>query len=128
MVHMNQGQGETSYAHNSSIQGVIDKAKFDSFYVPVYGPSGEELREIIQDEGSFSIRDMRVYDATTDMDSMLFIPSSFVNYLRAIFEPIIVEHFGEVMDEFVRIAERRWSLEGSMQDERARNPRAMLAV
>lgn len=46
--------------------GVIDKAKFDSFCVPVYGPSGEELREIIQEEGSFSIRDMRVYDATTD--------------------------------------------------------------
>ncbi|VAI31787.1 unnamed protein product [Triticum turgidum subsp. durum] len=111
-----------------ALEGVIDKAKFDSFYVPVYGPSGEELREIIQDEGSFSISDMRVYDAATDMNSMLFTPSSFVNYLRAIFEPIIVEHFGEVMDEFVRTAERRWSLEGSMQDERARNPRAMLAV
>ncbi|EMS61628.1 Caffeine synthase 1 [Triticum urartu] len=111
-----------------ALEGVIDKAKFDSFYVPVYGPSGEELREVIQDEGSFSIRDMRVYDATTDMDSMLFTPSSFVNHLRAIFEPIIVEHFGEVMDEFVRTAERRWSLEGSMQDERARNPRAMLVV
>ena len=57
---------------------------------------------------------MRVYDATTDMDSMLFTPSSFVNYLRAIFEPIIVEHFGEVMDEFVRTAERRWSLDASL--------------
>ncbi|KAM3257043.1 hypothetical protein ACQJBY_049416 [Aegilops geniculata] len=110
------------------LEGVIDKAKFDSFYVPVYGSSGEELRQIIQEEGSFSIRDMQVYDSTTDMDSMLFTPSSFVNHLRAIFEPIIVEHFGEVMDEFVRTAERRWSLEGSMQDERARNPRAMLVV
>ena len=26
---------------------MIDKAKYDSFYVPVYGPCDEELREII---------------------------------------------------------------------------------
>ena len=73
---------------------------------------------------------MRVYDATTDMDSMLFIPSSFVNYLRAIFEPIIVQHFGDIMDEFVRTAELHWSLDpdGSLQEERARTSRAMLVV
>jgi jasmonate O-methyltransferase len=32
------------------------------------------------------------------------------------------------MDEFVRTAERRWSLEGSLQDELGRYPLAQLAV
>uniref|UniRef100_A0ACD5WJU6 Uncharacterized protein n=1 Tax=Avena sativa TaxID=4498 RepID=A0ACD5WJU6_AVESA len=109
-------------------EGVIDKANFDSFYVPLYGPSCKELREIIQEEGSFSIREMREQDPTTDYDNAFMTPSRFLNHLRAIFEPIIVQHFGEVMDEFARTAERRWSVEGSMQDERARNPRVMLVV
>ena len=109
-------------------QGVIDKAKFDSFYIPLYGPSCKELREIIQEEGSFSIQEMREHDPTADYFNTLMTPSRFLNHLRAIFEPIIVQHFGDVMDEFARTAERRWSLQGSMQDERARNPRAMLVV
>ncbi|KAM0839628.1 hypothetical protein ACQ4PT_060193 [Festuca glaucescens] len=109
-------------------EGVIDKAKFDSFYVPLYGPSCKELREIIQEEGSFSLRVMREHDPTTDYDNTFVTPSRFLNHLRAIFEPIILQHFGEVMDEFVRTAERRWSVEGSMQDECARNPRVMLVA
>jgi jasmonate O-methyltransferase len=94
----------------------------------LYGPSCKELREIIQEEGSFLIREMREHDPTTDYYHTLVTPSRYLNHLRAIFEPIIVQHFGDVMDGFVRTAERRWSVEGSMQDERARNPRAMLVA
>lgn len=107
---------------------MIDKAKFDSFYVPVYGPSGEELREIIQEEGSFSITDMRVYDPRADMDRALFTPIRLAKQMRAIYEPIIVDHFGEVMDEFMMVAERRLSLQGGMQDNPVRKLRVVLAV
>uniref|UniRef100_A0ACD5ZLG6 Uncharacterized protein n=1 Tax=Avena sativa TaxID=4498 RepID=A0ACD5ZLG6_AVESA len=113
-------------------EGVIDKTKYDSFYVPVYTCSGEELREIIQEEGSFSIMEMQVHDPRTDMNTALSTPSRFVNLVRSLFEPILVQHFGHVvMDEFVRTAERYWSLklvEGRSQEERTRNHLAMLAV
>lgn len=109
-------------------EGVIDKTKYDSFYVPIYPPSSEELRKIIQEEGSFSIMEMRVHDPRTDMDSVLSTPSSFSNLLRALFEPILVQQFGDVMDEFVSTAERHWILEGGLQEERASNPHAMLVV
>ncbi|KAF6993000.1 hypothetical protein CFC21_009948 [Triticum aestivum] len=109
-------------------EGVIDKAKFDSFYVPLYGPSSEELREIIEAEGSFSIREMRVHDPRTYMTTTLSTPTRFVNNLRALFEPIIVQHFGKVMDEFAMAAELYWSLDGNLQEERARTSRTMLAV
>ncbi|VAH67332.1 unnamed protein product [Triticum turgidum subsp. durum] len=82
------------------LEGVNDKEKFDSFYVPVYEPSNKEVREIIQEEGSFSIREMQVHDPTTDMNNALSTPSKFVNLLRALCEPILVQHFGDVMCEF----------------------------
>ena len=96
----------------------------------MYGPSSEEMRAIIQEEGSFSITEMRVHDPTTEMNTALSTPRKFVNNLRALFEPIIVQHFGDIMDEFVRTAELHWSLDpdGSLQEERARTSRAMLVV
>ncbi|XP_044978331.1 probable methyltransferase TCM_000168 [Hordeum vulgare subsp. vulgare] len=110
-------------------EGAINKAKFDTFYVPFYEPSDKELREIIQDEGSFSISEMRVHGPQSGpLDSALMVPSRFVNMTRAVFEPVIVLHFGEVMDEFVRTLERRWSVEGIMQDDFARSPRPWVAV
>uniref|UniRef100_A0A3B6ERX8 Uncharacterized protein n=1 Tax=Triticum aestivum TaxID=4565 RepID=A0A3B6ERX8_WHEAT len=109
-------------------KGVIDKAKFNSFYLPVYEPSNKELREIIQDEGSFSITEMQVNNPFVGLDSALVVPSRFASVTKAIFEPIIVHHFGEVMDEFVRTLERRWILEGSLQVDLAKSPRPMLAV
>ena len=102
---------------------MIDKAKYDSFYVPMYGPSKEELEEIIQDQGSISISEVLVDEYASGVDSTLITPSRYANQLRAALEPLIVEHFGEVMDEFVRIAERRWSVEGSLQDALARSPK-----
>ncbi|XBI31996.1 hypothetical protein VPH35_055504 [Triticum aestivum] len=109
-------------------KGVIAKEKFDSFYIPMYGPSAEELKEIIEEQSPFSIRDMRVYDPRADMDRALFTPSWSAKQKGAIFEPIIVEHFGAVMDEFERVTERRLSLEGGMQGDHARTSRAVLAV
>ncbi|KAF7039216.1 hypothetical protein CFC21_049262 [Triticum aestivum] len=104
-------------------EGVIDKEKFDSFYVPVYEPSSKEVRETIEEEGSFSIKEMQVHDPTTDMNNALSTPSKFVNLLRALCEPILVQHFGDVMYEFVSAAERHWSLEGNLL-----GPYAMLAI
>ncbi|KAM3334197.1 hypothetical protein ACQJBY_028940 [Aegilops geniculata] len=109
-------------------EGVINKEKFDSFYGLLYEPSSEELREIIQEEGSFSIREMQAHDPRNDMNNALSTPGRFVGFLRALFEPVLVQHFGDVMDEFVKTAERRWILEGSLQEERARCPYAMLVV
>jgi jasmonate O-methyltransferase len=92
----------------------------------MYEPSNEELREIIQEEGSFSIREMRVHDFTSGVDSSLITPTRFATQMRAVFEPIVVQHFGKVMDEFVRIAEQRWILEGSLEEDLSRL--ALLAV
>ncbi|KAM0832798.1 hypothetical protein ACQ4PT_064673 [Festuca glaucescens] len=108
-------------------EGAIDKAKFESFYVPLYGPSDQELKEIIQEEGSFWTKDMQVHDLTIFVDNSTINANWVVNQMRATLEPIIVQHFGDVMDEFVRTAERRWS-EGSLQEELAKYKTVALTV
>ena len=50
------------------MQGIIDREKLDSFYLPMYGPSDKELRKIIQDENSFMINKIVVHDVVSDMD------------------------------------------------------------
>jgi hypothetical protein len=110
---------------------VIDKERLDSLYIPVHGPSNEELREIIQEEGSFSITEMRVHDPISGMDRALLTPNRMMNSLRAAFKPIIVQHFGssgEIMDEFVRAGEKHLSLQRRSQVKHTRNPRVMLVV
>jgi hypothetical protein len=39
-----------------------------------------------------------------------------VKEMRVVLEPIIVQHFEYMMDEFARIGERHWKLEGNLQD------------
>ncbi|XP_044978329.1 anthranilate O-methyltransferase 1-like isoform X2 [Hordeum vulgare subsp. vulgare] len=112
-------------------EGMIDKAKFNSLYIPVYGPSLEELREIIQEEGSFTITEMRVHNPASGMDSAHLTPNRIANCMRAAFEPLINQHFGssgEVMDGFVRTAEKLLSLQGSSQVNQTEKPIVMLAV
>ncbi|KAL6603010.1 hypothetical protein ACP70R_043371 [Stipagrostis hirtigluma subsp. patula] len=87
--------------------GLLDKEKYDSFYVPIYGPSEKELREIIEAEGSFSINKIVVHEPTVGVDRGT-PRKTIANLLRAVVEPLILQHFElptEAMDEFVRIAE-----------------------
>jgi len=97
-------------------EGVIDKDKFHSFYLPMYGPSNDELREIIQAEGSFSIMAMQVHGLITGTDSAVINPSRYMKMIRAVFEQLVVQHFGDVMDEVVRTGEQHFSLDGRLHD------------
>jgi jasmonate O-methyltransferase len=83
---------------------MIDNEKLDSFYIPTYGPSEKELREIIEAEGSFSIDEMTLHECVDQ--NVIVTPETVVLALRAVLEPIIVQHFGlstDAMDEFTRI-------------------------
>jgi jasmonate O-methyltransferase len=66
---------------------------------------------IIEQEGFFSITEIRVHDYASGMDRALLIPNGTANTLKAILEPIIVQHFGEIMDEFVRTGDKHLSLQ-----------------
>ncbi|KAL6606839.1 hypothetical protein ACP70R_042492 [Stipagrostis hirtigluma subsp. patula] len=105
-------------------RGVIKRDTFDSFYIPVYGPSEKELREIIDGEGSFEINQIHMPKIDKVVKSGLINPTIMANATRAAFEPIIAQHFGpsqEMMDEFVRTMEKdfmRSSMDAAEEDPR----------
>jgi len=86
---------------------LIDNEKLDSFYIPFYGPSEKELREIVEAEGSFSIDKMALHESLDQ--NVILAPETAARTVRAVMEPIITQHFSpsaDAMDEFLRITEK----------------------
>ena len=86
---------------------MLDNEKLDSFYIPFYGPSEKELRDIIEAEGSFSIDKMALHESLDQ--NVILAPDTAARTVRAVMEPIITQHFSpsaDAMDEFLRITEK----------------------
>ncbi|GJN00084.1 hypothetical protein PR202_ga17239 [Eleusine coracana subsp. coracana] len=95
-----------SILNDMATSGVIDREKLDSFYLPMHAPSARELREIIEEEGSFKINKMLVQGRNMEKSSIN--PKTMALMTRAVFEPMIVQHFGksdQIMEELVRTME-----------------------
>lgn len=95
----------------------------DNFNLPYYAPTSKEVKNIIEEEGSFSLQRLNVFevdwdagfggafgkkDGTNNMKARndtsgddKYKRGQYVsNYMRAVAEPILVRHFGEtVMDD-----------------------------
>ncbi|XP_027357026.1 3,7-dimethylxanthine N-methyltransferase-like [Abrus precatorius] len=92
---------------------LIEQAKLDSFNIPSYCPTPEEIRQTIEEEGSFDIQrletirtdwvkniNVNVDDSLCDEDTRA---EAVAKYIRAVAEPILKSEFGEViMDELFR--------------------------
>nr|XP_027115638.1 probable caffeine synthase 4 isoform X1 [Coffea arabica] len=106
-----------------TIQGRLEEEKLDSFNVPIYTPSVEEVRHIIEEEGSFEIVCLETFklrhDAGFSIDDNQLGSHSQVHFcdehvraahvasmVRAVSEPILASHFGEAIipDLFHRFA------------------------
>ncbi|KAL4187773.1 hypothetical protein AMTRI_Chr09g20750 [Amborella trichopoda] len=78
-------------------KGFIEEEKLDSFNLPYYGPSAEEVEEEVKREGSFTIsrfEKLRItpWEASQNGKDLALM-------LRAVAEPLIKHQFGEeVMD------------------------------
>ncbi|KAG2380610.1 7-methylxanthosine synthase [Vigna angularis] len=106
----------SSYSLHWLSQGLVERAKLDFFDLPIYGPTPEEVRQVIEEEGSFRLKTLKtvkigwdgnlqedVDDATVDSKTRALIVAKSI---RAVFEPLLSANFGEViMDElFSRFA------------------------
>lgn len=82
----------------------MEKEKLDSFNVPYYTPSMKEVRELINESRLFDIEHVRLFESNwdpqddSDGDVVLDCAGSranVANCIRAVLEPLIVDHFGE---------------------------------
>ncbi|XXG77335.1 hypothetical protein AAC387_Pa08g1507 [Persea americana] len=56
----------SSYSVHWLSQGVIQKAKLDSFHLPYYSPSAKELKDVIAAEGSFALDQLQITEITVN--------------------------------------------------------------
>lgn len=94
----------------------MEEEKLDLFDFPTYHPSLEEVRQIIEAEGSFTLQTTKTFkmgwDANLQKDMVDYVVDSkmrgefIAKYHRAVFEPLLIIAFGEsIMDElFSRFA------------------------
>lgn len=91
---------------------LIEEVKLDQFNLPYFAPTSEEVRKVIEANGSFIVQRVEIFKMDWDdnmnegmnKDMMAFkknTSAEFVsNYMRAVAEPILVSHFGEAaMDD-----------------------------
>ncbi|KAK7374342.1 hypothetical protein VNO80_07772 [Phaseolus coccineus] len=92
------------------LEGLIEEEKLDSFNIPVYEPTVEEIRHVIQEEGSFFIQQLEILVLPWDKgisewsdDSSLdgnIKAELMAKHVRAIMEPLLSTKFGaEVITE-----------------------------
>ncbi|KAJ4964394.1 hypothetical protein NE237_024333 [Protea cynaroides] len=88
-------------------EGLIEEAKMDSFNLPFYMPSYEEVEAIICGEGSFYLDGLEIFDinwdGSDDDDNNEFKFDRFISgqkvtkLIRAVSESLIAYHFGDAI-------------------------------
>lgn len=81
------------------MQGLIEEKKLDEFNIPQYTPSPAEVKEVVENEGSFSVDRLEVskvnwnvYENDGDYN--------VTQCMRAVAEPLLVNQFGQaIMDK-----------------------------
>ncbi|XP_068669005.1 probable methyltransferase ICS2 [Aristolochia californica] len=79
-------------------EGIVGKEKLDSFNMPYYTPSSEEVVDEIHKEGSFAIECIEIFSLDTRSegeDDNVGIGEKIANKVRSFSEPVIANHFGE---------------------------------
>ncbi|KAJ4882418.1 S-adenosyl-L-methionine-dependent methyltransferases superfamily protein [Raphanus sativus] len=87
-------------------EGLVSASKVNSFKVPFYDPNEEEVKEIIRNEGSFTVNDLEahLFDlglSNEDYGLQSDRPKAGekeANCIRAVTETILVAHFGDAID------------------------------
>ncbi|KAF7810867.1 7-methylxanthosine synthase 1-like isoform X2 [Senna tora] len=93
--------------HDMLSQNLIEEEKLEEFNIPLYNPTEDEVREVIEEEGSFRIERLEVESTIFNDNSGSNggfddnMRSEFIaKHMRAASEPLLKSQFGEaVMDE-----------------------------
>ncbi|TXG49919.1 hypothetical protein EZV62_025794 [Acer yangbiense] len=81
-------------------KGLIDEERLDSFDVPYYTPSQEEVKELIDKEGSFAVDLMETFAIDIGDKDIWSDATRYANNIRSFTEPMISHHFGvKILDE-----------------------------
>ncbi|GAV92517.1 Methyltransf_7 domain-containing protein [Cephalotus follicularis] len=82
------------------LQGLVEESKLDSFNVPYYIPSQEELQNLVHGEGSFATEHMDTFTLHIGEKNIWPTWEMTAKNNRSFTEPMMSNHFGEaIMDK-----------------------------
>ncbi|CAD6341945.1 unnamed protein product [Miscanthus lutarioriparius] len=108
---MNQLYGLLSRSLQSLVaKGLVDKERLEAFYLPLYGPSISEVKEMVLESHMFKLDYIKLVELSwdpyddTEGDDVHDSVRSGINvskFVRALLEPLIASHFGETIPDLL---------------------------
>ncbi|CAH9063856.1 unnamed protein product [Cuscuta epithymum] len=97
-------------------EGLITSEKRDKFNIPVYAPSLQDFREVVEAEGSFGINKLQVFRGGSPLvvshpEDAAEVGRALANSCRSVSGVLVDAHIGEELGEelFLRVARRATS-------------------
>ncbi|KAM0024751.1 putative 7-methylxanthosine synthase [Helianthus debilis subsp. tardiflorus] len=94
---------DPSMEDSSPMKGLVQGSDINSFNLPVYFPHGDELKRIIEEDGSFSLDDMDIFEVDWDQHDIECNNrgKKTTKSKRAITEPLFTSHFGNSITDML---------------------------
>lgn len=107
------------------IQGIVEESLVDSFNLPLYFPSAEDMTKVVNKNKHFSIEKMELTNPKSNIDA-----KSFIIHIRAGFEEMFNKHFGsKITNEiFERTLEKNEEISAWLKDEYQKTTRQLFLV
>ncbi|TXG55543.1 hypothetical protein EZV62_020799 [Acer yangbiense] len=92
-------------------EGMVEERKLDTFNVPMYAPSLEEIQNVIEREGSYNINLLEKFELSWEAGSVDINGDNSLDarvrqalkLIRSVSEPILASHFGNsIMDDLFK--------------------------
>ncbi|XP_039014943.1 indole-3-acetate O-methyltransferase 1-like [Hibiscus syriacus] len=94
-------------------EGLISCEKRDNFNIPVYAPSLQDFKEVVEADGSFTINKLEVFKGGSPLvvsrpDDALEVGRALANSCRSVSGVLVDAHIGDKLSEelFLRVANR----------------------
>ncbi|XP_073308804.1 indole-3-acetate O-methyltransferase 1-like [Primulina huaijiensis] len=105
-------------------EGLISSEKRDNFNIPVYAPSLEDFKEVVEADGSFSINKLQVFKGGSPLvvnhpDDEAEIGRALANSCRSVSGVLVDAHIGDKLSDelFSRVASRATSHANELLDQ-----------
>ncbi|CAN4114033.1 unnamed protein product [Withania somnifera] len=106
-------------------EGIVEESLVDSFNLPLYFPSIEDMTRVVEKNGCFSIERMKLTNPQYNIDA-----KSFISHLRAALEGIFTKHFGSkfAQEIFERTLRKVREIEAWLETEYYKTERELFLV
>ncbi|XP_055815383.1 loganic acid O-methyltransferase-like [Solanum dulcamara] len=106
-------------------EGIVEESLVDSFNLPMFFPSVEDMTKVVEKNRYFSIERMELTNPQSNIDA-----KSFISHLRAGLEERFTKHFGsKIADEmFERTLGKNEEISVWLEDEYSKTTRQLLMV